>query len=483
MRVAEEQERRPMRLERCTMGALHDSCAFTFGEERASPCVKHLANYVHGLEALARARESGPVLDLMRIIGDQTLEFVEVYNNCEASWGSRLERLALQGPLIVDSDGAADRAHIVQACIDSKKVDKSEPMNQDLVFKLNAFNIMNMYSHFAGDLRRVRAQAKDHCNRIYMRETNRTYTECRPNNNADLHTEACSDLPTLYCQLSDVEAELTYLRIRALKPNRVFELSPFRGWSTFWLLSALRDNGKGTLHSFDIVDAATRTGVLPDELTYFQVPGVKASDGTTCVSAPHTVPLILNDPRCSSDAYSNALEQAGLNFNKEQCIWSTSEHEGNMESESDVSKSRVCARRWFFTLGDAAHTLQSLNTSQVQFDYLFIDSLHTADFAQMYLREVFDRQQKPVPGSVHDCYNSRDPRKVIPECKEVKRWLKGRRGYDVEKSVFTSSIRSSYEMYATIMQHRWALNISSGMYDGDLQTNSANTMMFFDSIL
>ena len=65
-------------------------------------------------------------------------------------------------------------------------------------------------------------------------------------------------------QLDDVEAELTYLALRDHRPDTVMELGTFHGWSTTWILSALRDNGGGHLHSFDRVDTVLRT--VPAEL-------------------------------------------------------------------------------------------------------------------------------------------------------------------------------------------------------------------------
>ncbi len=59
-------------------------------------------------------------------------------------------------------------------------------------------------------------------------------------------------------QLDDIEAELTYLRLRELRPESVVELGALAGWSTTWLLRALRDNGSGHLYSFDLVDHARR---------------------------------------------------------------------------------------------------------------------------------------------------------------------------------------------------------------------------------
>lgn len=63
-------------------------------------------------------------------------------------------------------------------------------------------------------------------------------------------------LPGIRAQLDDIEAELTYLRLRELQPATVVEIGTFHGWSTTWLLSALRDNatGNGRLLSYDVVD-------------------------------------------------------------------------------------------------------------------------------------------------------------------------------------------------------------------------------------
>ncbi|WP_308252419.1 class I SAM-dependent methyltransferase [Pseudonocardia sp. KRD291] len=69
---------------------------------------------------------------------------------------------------------------------------------------------------------------------------------------------------TVTPQLDDLEAEITYLLLREYRPEHVVEIGTFYGWSTTWLLSALRDNGTGHLHSFDMVDHVRRT--VPAEL-------------------------------------------------------------------------------------------------------------------------------------------------------------------------------------------------------------------------
>ena len=65
-------------------------------------------------------------------------------------------------------------------------------------------------------------------------------------------------------KFDDIEGELTYLFVRSLRPAVVLEIAPYYGWSTTWLLQALRDNGAGRLHSYDLVDYSRWT--VPPEL-------------------------------------------------------------------------------------------------------------------------------------------------------------------------------------------------------------------------
>ncbi len=101
---------------------------------------------------------------------------------------------------------------------------------------------------------------------------------------------------TMTPQLDDLEAEITYLLLRATKPDAVVELGTFHGWSTTWILSALRDNGSGRLHSFDLIDNVVRN--VPQELaedrwTFVQgniketVEQVPADTGYLFVDAAH----------------------------------------------------------------------------------------------------------------------------------------------------------------------------------------------------
>ena len=56
------------------------------------------------------------------------------------------------------------------------------------------------------------------------------------------------------CDFSDRESELLYLLVRALQPATVVEISPCHGYSTNYILAALTHNGKGELHSYEIVE-------------------------------------------------------------------------------------------------------------------------------------------------------------------------------------------------------------------------------------
>lgn len=80
----------------------------------------------------------------------------------------------------------------------------------------------------------------------------------------------------LFPALDDLEAEITYLLLRDKRPNVVLEISPNAGWSTTWILSALRDNGSGQLWSYDLHDTSTR---------FFQKLWL-AAVGTSCKETP-----------------------------------------------------------------------------------------------------------------------------------------------------------------------------------------------------
>lgn len=127
-------------------------------------------------------------------------------------------------------------------------------------------SICDLYRKFGADLKRVReCQREFYISRARpdWLERNVVWRSARTVAR-NLHLPVKS-LLSLRPQLDDVEAEIVYLLVRELRPRNIVEISPSGGWSTSWLLHALRDNDDGQLYSFDMIDDATR--ILPADLT------------------------------------------------------------------------------------------------------------------------------------------------------------------------------------------------------------------------
>nr|WP_255426911.1 class I SAM-dependent methyltransferase [Pseudonocardia sp. C8] len=84
--------------------------------------------------------------------------------------------------------------------------------------------------------------------------------------------------------------------LRHHRPSHVVEIGTYWGWSTTWILSALRDNGHGHLHSFDRVDHVRRTvppALAGDRWTFHRgdlretIGDVPAGTGYLFVDADH----------------------------------------------------------------------------------------------------------------------------------------------------------------------------------------------------
>lgn len=104
--------------------------------------------------------------------------------------------------------------------------------------------IISLYRRYADDLAAVRRQQR----RFHRRHDNVVVRRLRK-----LRLRRYMLFPAL----DDLEAEITYLLLREKRPRVVVEISPNAGWSTTWVLSALRDNGQGALWSFDLHDTST----------------------------------------------------------------------------------------------------------------------------------------------------------------------------------------------------------------------------------
>lgn len=100
--------------------------------------------------------------------------------------------------------------------------------------------ICGLYRKYADDLLRVRAEQKEFYQKVMA-----------------------------WAQFDDVEAELLYLSVRAMKPRSVVEIGAGVCWSTSWLLQGLRDNNAGQLTSYDLDNYTDRlSDALKQRLTF-----------------------------------------------------------------------------------------------------------------------------------------------------------------------------------------------------------------------
>ncbi len=130
------------------------------------------------------------------------------------------------------------------------------------VSRLDVEDVVALYSKYLPDLVKVRAEQRD------------------------LHATG------IKAQLDDIEAELTYLRLRETRPATVVELGALHGWSTSWILRALRDNEFGHLHSYDITAHASVPAELASRWSFAQGDAREAKlpedTGYLFVDAAHT---------------------------------------------------------------------------------------------------------------------------------------------------------------------------------------------------
>lgn len=130
--------------------------------------------------------------------------------------------------------------------------------------KMGLSEVIQLYHKYQRDLQKVRREQADlYVERGYV-------TEVAPPFSKKLAASSRRVLgwmkgyALLKPQLDDVEAEITYLLLRELRPRTIVEVSPCGGWSSTWILRAIRDNGVGHLFSFDLVDDSVKN--IPLEL-------------------------------------------------------------------------------------------------------------------------------------------------------------------------------------------------------------------------
>jgi predicted O-methyltransferase YrrM len=123
--------------------------------------------------------------------------------------------------------------------------------------------VLGLYEKYSDDLERVREVQRKFYQRWTRSERSVFWRGARYL--ARALQMPCLASSSMRPQFDDIESEISYLLVREARPDTVVEISPSAGWSSSWLLHALEDNGSGTLHSFDMVDDASRA--LPPELT------------------------------------------------------------------------------------------------------------------------------------------------------------------------------------------------------------------------
>jgi predicted O-methyltransferase YrrM len=266
--------------------------------------------------------------------------------------------------------------------------------------ELTISRVVELYREYQNDLRDVRASLA----RIYSTRTSsrdRILTEAGAallpilpepvvETLRGLDRRVRSTSPTLRPSFDDVEAEVTYLLIRTARPERVVEISPSGGWSSLWLLSALRDNRTGQLYSYDLVDDATMN-----------------------------IPAPLRE------------------------------------------------KRWTFVQGDVRRAVPALPRP---IDYLFIDSDHSAEFADWYVRDVFPLLSPNAIVSVDDVFRGpRDWPKEFGEGRRVLQWLSRN-----EVAYLSFSPYSAPTNYQQIMQVKSELGMERRIH-----TSIVNPCLFF----
>jgi|CXWL01.1.fsa_nt_gi predicted O-methyltransferase YrrM len=233
--------------------------------------------------------------------------------------------------------------------------------------------LLDLYGKYRNDLMRVRSQQYW----FYKRHENPAVRRLR---------KLRLIKHMLFPAFDDLEAEITYLLLRFSRPKCVLEMSPNSGWSTTWILSALRDNDNGgQLWSFDL--------------------------HATC--------------------------------------------------QEFVPQSLSCGR-WNFVQGDAKQTI----ASAPEFDYLFIDSDHSRQFAEWYVGTLFPRIRPGTFVSVHDVFHAESPSE---EGEVVIDWLKSN-----GLPHWTPSKLGAPAENQRILQHRIEIGINYSIHFSDM-----NPILFF----
>jgi predicted O-methyltransferase YrrM len=255
--------------------------------------------------------------------------------------------------------------------------------------EINTKEILELYKKYSADLERVRQeQIEFYGERGYLPEKKAPWNK-KIKAFAKKAKTLLQGAKLLKPQLDDIEAELTYLLLREQKPETVVEISPCGGWSSTWILKALRDNKKGHLYSFDLIDDSVKN--IPKEL---------AKGRRTFIQGP---------------------------------------------------------------------VQENLDKLPKQIDYLFMDSDHSAKFAEWYIENLFTRLKPGTPVSVHDVFHTDDPSGFDSEGGVVIGWLNQKK-----VKFFTASPAKNRESYQALSELKNDLGLTQTVH-----RSQDNSMIFF----
>ena len=163
--------------------------------------------------------------------------------------------------------------------------------------ELNIEFILRLYKKYLTDIEKVRKYQK----KLYYLYTSRfeKYIVYRSLQDVMKRIMGLGITNRLRPQLDDVEAEITYLLIREFKPENIVEISPCGGWSTSWILNAIRDNNFGKLYSYDLIDDSVK--IIPSDLSKDKWIFIKGDIKKNINRLPQIIDYIFIDSDHSTD--------------------------------------------------------------------------------------------------------------------------------------------------------------------------------------
>lgn len=156
---------------------------------------------------------------------------------------------------------------------------------------LNVDFILSLYEKYIYELKKVREYQR----KLLSSQKNHSQSKEHFNYILDNNTGKIKIAP----KLEDIEAEMTYLLIREFKPETIVEISPYKGWSTSWILNAIKDNGAGKLYSYDLIDDSTK--MIPLDLSKGRWTFIRGDIKKNMDKLPQKIDYLFIDSEHSAD--------------------------------------------------------------------------------------------------------------------------------------------------------------------------------------